>query len=115
MAEKTALTLATEWVRALRGEEREEFNRRAERERPDLENADLRMVDLRGFDLRTANMRGAYLRNADLRGLDLSGVDMHGASIYEARISGTFFPSDIPAEEITLSVWRGTRMRATRS
>ena len=89
-------------------------NRRAAKEQPDLQNADLRMADLRGMNLRRANLRGAYLRHADLRGVDLSEVDLDGASINEARISGTFFPRDVPADEITLSVWKGTRLRARR-
>jgi uncharacterized protein YjbI with pentapeptide repeats len=98
----------------LLGGEIDAFNRRAAKERPDLENADLRMADLRGMNLRRANLRGAYLRHADLRGVDLSEADLDGASINEARISGTFFPRDVSADEITLSVWKGTRLRARR-
>ena len=109
-----ALVLKGSWGALLREGEIETFNTRAEREAPDLENADLRMVDLRGASLRRANLRGAYLRNADLRGQDLSGADLDGASIHEARISGTLFPADIHADELTLSVWKGTRMRARR-
>jgi uncharacterized protein YjbI with pentapeptide repeats len=90
------------------------FNERASRERPDLENADLRMADLHDATLREANLRGAYLRQADLRAVDLSEADLDGASIHEARISGTLFPSDIHADEISLSVSMGTRMRARR-
>jgi uncharacterized protein YjbI with pentapeptide repeats len=109
-----ALTRAGAWVELLLAGEVEAFNERAGRERPELADTDLRLADLRGMNLRRANLRGAYLRQADLRGLDLSEADLDGASINEARISGTLFPRDIAADEITLSVWKGTRMRARR-
>lgn len=109
-----ALTRRGAWIELLLGEGVEEFNKRAQTEPPDLQNADLRMADLRRMDLRRADLRGAYLRAADLRGVDLLEADMDGASINEARISGALFPRNISAEEITLSVWKGTRMRAGR-
>jgi len=109
-----APTMDNPWVRLLRAGDREEFNRRAERERPNLENGDLRLVDARGANLRRANLQGAYLRNADLRGIDLSEADLDGASLNEARISGTLFPRDLDPQEIFLSVWKGTRLRARR-
>lgn len=108
------LKRAGAWIELLRSERIDEFNERARSEPPDLENADLRMADLRRADLRRAKMRGAYLRLADLRGVDLGDADLDGASINEARISGTLFPRDISADEISLSVWKGTRMRAGR-
>lgn len=98
-------------VRLLREEQIDDFNERAKASPPQLENADLRMVDLRHADLVKANLRGAYLRNADLRGVDLSDADLTGASLHDARISGCLFPPSLPAEEITLSVTLGTRMR----
>lgn len=107
-----ALTKAGVWIRLLLDGELPAFNARAESERPDLRNADLRAADLRGANLRRADLRDSYLRTADLRGVDLSEADLDGASINEAKISGTLFPRDLPAEEITLSVWKGTRMRA---
>jgi uncharacterized protein YjbI with pentapeptide repeats len=109
-----ALTRAGAWIELLHGGDLKAFNARAAKERPALENADLRMADLRGAHLKQANLRGAYLRQADLRGVDLSEADLDGASINEARISGTFFPRDLSAEEITLSVWKGTRLRTRR-
>ena len=110
-----ALTRAGVWVELLLAGQMAAFNDRASSQRPDLENADLRMADLREANLRQANLRGAYLRQADLRGLDLSEANLDGASINEARISGTLFQRDIAADEITLSVWKGTRLRARRS
>lgn len=95
----------------LREEKVDEFNALAAEKPVDLENADLRMVDLRKANLAKANMRGAYLRNADLRGVDLSDADLTGASLHEARVSGCLFPINIAAEEISMSVTLGTRMR----
>ena len=77
----------------------------------DLEGCDLSNQDLRKFTLRTANLRNAYLKMADLRGVDLSEAQMDGASINRAHISGAFFPRNISAQEIRLSVEFGTRMR----
>lgn len=106
-----ALDRDSELVRLLREEKVDDFNERAQQSPPQLENADLRMVDLRNARLVKANLRGAYLRNADLRGVDLSNADLAGASLHDARISGCLFPPSIPAEEISLSVTQGTRMR----
>jgi uncharacterized protein YjbI with pentapeptide repeats len=98
-------------ITLLREEKIDEFNQQAAEKPVDLENADLRMVDLRRADLAKANLRGAYLRHADLRGVDLSDADLSGASLHDARISGCLFPMSISAEEISLSVTLGTRMR----
>jgi uncharacterized protein YjbI with pentapeptide repeats len=90
----------------------EEFNqRRAKGETCDLRNADLRGTDLRDLDAHNLDMSGAYLRHADLRGLDLSETNLEGASINSAKISGTYFPATLSAEEITLSLVHGTRLR----
>lgn len=90
----------------------EEFNRRrAKGEHCDLRNADLRGTDLRDLDAKNLDMSGAYLRHADLRGLDLSETHLEGASINSAKISGTYFPATLSAEEITLSLVHGTRLR----
>jgi len=109
------LVRESELILLLRLDRCEEFNERARQTPPDLENADLRMMDLRLAALVKANLRGAYLRNADLRGVDLSDADLTGASIHEARISGCFFPESLSAEEISLSVSQGTRMRPRRA
>jgi uncharacterized protein YjbI with pentapeptide repeats len=90
----------------------EEFNqRRAGGESCDLRNADLRGADLRDLDARNLDLSGAYLRHADLRGLDLSETNLEGTSISSAKISGTYFPARLSAEEITLSLVHGTRLR----
>ena len=90
----------------------EEFNRRrAGGEACDLRNADLRGADLRGLDARDLDLSNAYLRHADLRGIDLTHANLEGASINSAKISGTYFPLSLSAEEITLSLVHGTRLR----
>ncbi len=90
----------------------DEFNRRrAAGESCDLRSADLRGTDLRGLDARDLDLSNTYLRHADLRGLDLTHTNLEGASINSAKISGTYFPASLSAEEITLSLVHGTRLR----
>ncbi|NIV31835.1 MAG: hypothetical protein GWN58_20815, partial [Anaerolineae bacterium] len=50
-------------------------------------------------------------RQADLRGLDLRQTRLEGASIHGAKVAGVYFPEDLSAEEIQLSLLQGTRMR----
>jgi uncharacterized protein YjbI with pentapeptide repeats len=107
-----ALIRDSKWANPLREGRFDEFNRMAAQESPDLRNADLRMLDLRQVDLSRADLCGAYLRNADLRGLDLSGASMEGASLHDAKVAGVLFPTALSAEEISLSLTYGTRMRA---
>jgi len=91
----------------------EEFNREVEKsnDRVDLENCNLRGLDLRETNLKRANLKNSYLKMADLRGVDLSEALLEGASINKARISGVYFPKELSAEEILLSVEHGTRLR----
>ncbi len=90
----------------------EEFNRRKqEGEACDLRGVDLRGANLRNLEAEGLDMRDSYLRHADLRGVDFSATRLEGASIYGARISGTYFPVELSAEEINLSLVHGTRMR----
>ena len=77
-----------------------------------LAGLDLSGVDLRNINASGLNMRDCRLGHSDLRGIDFSETNLAGASISCARISGTLFPSDLSAEEITLSLVHGTRMRA---
>jgi uncharacterized protein YjbI with pentapeptide repeats len=93
----------------------EEFNRRrGAGEGCELAGEDLRGVDLRKLDAVGLDMRGCYLRQADLRGVDFSRTNLEGASIYCAKISGAWFPLELSAEEINLSLVHGTRMRYRR-
>jgi len=78
----------------------------------DFSDADLRGCDFRRAELANVVLRGAYLRDADLRGCDLRHLDLAGCSLHGAKIGGAWFPDDIPAAEIALSVQSGTRIRA---
>ena len=90
----------------------EEFNRRkAAGERCELSQCDFRNLDLRKIDAGGLDLSNGHFRSADLRGIDLSSARLDGASIKSAKISGVLFPVELTAEEITLSVVHGTRMR----
>ena len=89
-----------------------EFNRRKQAgESCDLTNCDFRNLDLRGLDASGLDMSSGYFRQADLRGVDFSQTNLEGASINSARISGVYFPKELSAKEIDLSMEHGTRMR----
>ena len=77
----------------------------------DLSQANLRGLDLRGVNLRSADLRGAYCHSTDLRGVDVSQAQLEGASFHLARVSGAYFPANVSAEELQLSLERGTRVR----
>ena len=48
---------------------------------------------------------------SNLRGVDFSEARLEGASIHGAQISGVYFPAELSAAEINLSLEHGTRMR----
>jgi uncharacterized protein YjbI with pentapeptide repeats len=81
---------------------------------PDLSHCDFRGVNLRGINARGLNMSDSYFRQADLRGIDFRDTNLEGASIHAAKISGACFPEALSADEITLSLLHGTRMRYQR-
>ncbi|KJK08655.1 MULTISPECIES: pentapeptide repeat-containing protein [Pseudomonas] len=86
------------------------------REKPKDVSIDFRGGDFRGLDLRELDTAGidftdAYFRAADLRGLDLRDNGLEGASLAHAQISGTYFPAQLSADEILMSVNFGTRLR----
>ena len=90
----------------------EEFNRRRKAgEKCDLRGADFRGIDLRGIDAAGIEFSDCYFRQADLRGLDLRTCRMEGASLHAAHVSGVYFPRELTAAEIEMSVRMGTRMR----
>ncbi len=96
----------------LRAGKMDEFNtRRAAGESCDLSNTDFRGLDLRNLIADGLDLSNSYFRQTDLRGVNLSKAKLLGASIHSAKISGTFFPSDLAAEEILMSLEHGTRMR----
>ncbi len=77
----------------------------------DLTAADLRGLDLRGLDAAGLDFSNSYFRQSDLRGIDFSSSCLEGASINGAKISGSYFPRELTADEITLSLMHGTRLR----
>ena len=90
----------------------EEFNRRRRAgESCDLRGTDLRHADLHGLEAAGLDMRDCRLHQADLRGIDLRQTRLEGASIAGAKISGSYFPEELSAEEINLSLQHGTRFR----
>jgi uncharacterized protein YjbI with pentapeptide repeats len=85
----------------------------------ELDTASLRGKHYRGLDLRGMNADGldlsdSYFRSADLRGIDFRTTRLEGSTLTGANISGCFFPYELSAEEIRLSVEMGTRLRYRR-
>lgn len=99
--------------RLLREGKVSEFNQRiAAGETVDLTGCDFRHMNLQGMITKGLDFSNSYFRQADIRGVDFSEcVSMDGASIHNAKISGVYFPKQIRAEEILLSLEHGTRMR----
>lgn len=81
---------------------------------PNLVDTDMRGLDLRGMDASGLDMSNCYFRQTDLRGIDFSKTKLDGASINGAKISGCLFPKELSAEEITMSLLHGTRLRYGR-
>ena len=79
----------------------------------DFHDCDFRGLDLRGLNASGINFSGCYFRAADLRGIDFSNSQMDGASIASSQVSGCYFPKNISANEICVSVDKGIRMRAS--
>lgn len=98
--------------RLLREGHIDEFNsQRAAGINGDLTNCDFRGIDLRGIIADGVDFSGCYFRQADLRGVDFTKAGLEGASIHATKISGARFPLTLRAEEISLSLQHGTRMR----
>ncbi|GIZ12234.1 pentapeptide repeat-containing protein [Pseudomonas sp. NCCP-436] len=77
----------------------------------DLSGGDFRGLDLRNMNARNVDFSNAYFRGADLRGLDLRESRLEGASLAHTQISGAYFPVELGADEILMSVNFGTRLR----
>lgn len=96
----------------LRKDDVDGFNREKPRDGViDLRGGDFRGLDLRNLDTTGIDFTDAYFRSADLRGLNLRDTPMEGASIAHAQISGAYFPPELSADEILMSVNFGTRLR----
>jgi len=102
--------------RLLRVGEIDAFHKNIEgREVVDLSGSDLRGTDFRKVDLSKMILRDAYLRDADFRGCDLTHLDLKGASLQGAKISGAYFPENVAASELRMSLRHGTRIRTNRA
>ena len=98
--------------RLLREGHIKEFNsQRAAGINGDLTSSDFRSIDLRGINADNIDFSGCYFRQADLRGIDFTYANLKGASIHAAKISGAYFPETFSADEITMSLLHGTRLR----
>jgi len=88
------------------------FNeKKAAGEAVNMSGFDFRNMNLQGMDAGGLDLSNCYFRKTDLRGIDLSQANLLGASIHDARISGVLFPDQLGAEEITLSLDHGVRLR----
>lgn len=98
---------------ALRNENIEAFNAAKAKKTayPSFSHGDFRGLDLRGMDVDDMDLSHSYFRGADIRGIDFSRANLEGASIAGAKISGCFFPPELHADEIVMSLNHGTRMR----
>ena len=101
-----------ELYQLLREERIEEFNtRRSQGEICDLTHCDFRGLDLRGLNAKGLDFSGSYFRQTDLRGINFFESKMDECSIHGAKISGVYFPKELTADEIMMSISQGTRMR----
>ncbi|HET8808249.1 MAG TPA: pentapeptide repeat-containing protein [Methylophaga sp.] len=99
--------------RLLRDGQIDQFNQRVKSgEVADLTGCDFRHMTLQGLIADKLDLSNCYFRQADLRGIDFRACkSLEGASIHGAKISGVYFPKALSADEITLSLQHGTRMR----
>lgn len=99
--------------KALRNENVEAFNeaRRRLETVPSFAFCDFRGLDLRGLIAEGLDFSNAYFRGADLRGIDFRQSNLEGASIAGSKISGCYFPVQLAADELVMSLNHGTRMR----
>ncbi|MDV3238465.1 MAG: pentapeptide repeat-containing protein [Gammaproteobacteria bacterium] len=112
MSDQTPVIKNDPLYQLLRTGKVEDFNRRRQAgEHCDLTHCDFRGLDLRGLQADGLDLSDSYFRQTDLRGVDLSTARLNGASIHGAKISGTYFPADLPADEILMSLEHGTRLR----
>ena len=100
----------------LRESKVEEFNQRRQNgEQCDLCGCDFSRVDLREMHADGLDLSDCYFRMTDLRGLDLRNARLEGASFAGAHISGTYFPTELRADELLMSIEHGTRVRYCHS
>ena len=87
------------------------FNQQRPQGAIDMRGGDFRGLDLRELNADSIDFTDAYFRSADLRGLDLRTASIEGASLAHSQISGAYFPVELTADVILMSVNFGTRRR----
>ncbi|UZE22903.1 pentapeptide repeat-containing protein [Pseudomonas sp. B21-056] len=87
------------------------FNKERPQGPVDLCGGDFRGLDLRELNVDDIDFTDAYFRSADLRGVDFRKSKLEGASLAHAQISGAYFPPELSADEILMSMNFGTRLR----
>ena len=96
----------------LRTEDIKRFNeQRDQLDTSELKNGDYRGRDLRNMEAQGLDFSNSYFRNADISGIDFRNTNLEGASLLDAKLSGTYFPVALSAQEIRLSLDTGTRLR----
>jgi uncharacterized protein YjbI with pentapeptide repeats len=78
---------------------------------PPLQKQNLATLDLRGYNMANADLSDSYMHGVNLAGVDLRNANLSGASMRAANVSGCYFPKDLPADEIRMSLEYGTRIR----
>ncbi|MET3458770.1 MULTISPECIES: pentapeptide repeat-containing protein [Pseudomonas] len=87
------------------------FNKERPQGTVDMRGGDFRGLDLRELNADDVDFTDAYFRAADLRGIDFRKSSLEGASLAHAQISGAYFPPELSADEILMSMNFGTRLR----
>ncbi|MBL4583374.1 MAG: pentapeptide repeat-containing protein [Pseudomonadales bacterium] len=96
----------------LRDEKVNEFNEQKKAGTTgELSGCDFRGLDLRQLDAAGLDLSNSYFRSADLRGIDFRTTKIEGISISNCKISGCYFPKEVSAEELRMSMEHGTRIR----
>ena len=96
----------------LRNDDVAGFNKAIDQGMPcNLRGSDLRGLDLRGIHVAGMDLTDAYFRGTDLRGVDFRGCSLDGVSLANAKVSGCYFPPELDANELRLSLEFGTRLR----
>ncbi|WP_434703920.1 pentapeptide repeat-containing protein [Pseudomonas sp. Z1-12] len=87
------------------------FNKERPQGMVDMRGGDFRGLDLRELNADDVDFTDAYFRATDLRGIDFRKSSLEGASLAHAQISGAYFPPELSADEILMSMNFGTRLR----
>ena len=104
-------SLSTPLYALLRKDDIAGFNSERPQGPVDLSGGDFRGLDLRELNADDVDFTDAYFRSADLRGIDFRKSSLEGASLAHAQISGAYFPAELSADEILMSMNFGTRLR----